>query len=75
MAKNTTDKTQQTAEQPVNEEQKEVVTPQILTAETREDIFQQVEELKATLPEGKTLTAGAVGKQEDGTFAIRIDII
>lgn len=70
MAKN------ETTQQPANEGQQAVETPQVLTAKTREDLFKQVEELKATLPEGKTLTAGAVSQnRDDGTFAIRIDII
>lgn len=49
---------------------------QVLTAKTREDLFKQVEELKANLAEGQTLTAGAVGQSNyDGTFSIQIDII
>ena len=49
---------------------------QVLTAKTRDDLFKQVEELKANLQEGQTLTAGAVGQsKDDGTFSIQIDII
>lgn len=68
MAKNET-------KQPANEGQTTVGASQVLTAGTREDLFEQVEELRASVPEGKTLTTGAVAKREDGTFAIQIDII
>lgn len=50
-------------------------TPQVLTAKTREELFSKVEELKATLQEGQTLTAGAVGQKDNGTFTIQVDII
>lgn len=51
-------------------------TPQVLTAKTREELFSKVEELKATLQEGQTLTAGAVAQsKDDGTLSIRVDII
>lgn len=68
-------KNNETTQQPANEGQQAVETPQVLTAKTREDLFKQVEELKATLPEGKTLTAGAVGRNDIGEYVIRIDII
>ena len=49
---------------------------QVLTAQTREDLFKQVEDIKANLVEGQTLTAGAVGQsKDDDTFSIQIDII
>lgn len=49
---------------------------QVLTAKTREDLFKQVEDIKANLAEDQTLTAGAVGQsKDDGTFSIQIDII
>lgn len=50
--------------------------PKTLTAKTREEIFQQVEELKASLPEGKTLIAGAIGRNDsDGTYIIQVELI
>jgi len=48
---------------------------QILTAPTREALFQKVEEQKATLGEGQTLIAGAAARTEDGTYTIQVDII
>lgn len=51
-------------------------TPTILTATTREELFQQVEQLKTTLQEGQTLTAGAVGRsRDDGQYTIQVNII
>lgn len=50
--------------------------PKTLTAKTREDLFQQVEQLKATLTEGQTLSCGAVGYDYDkALYTIQVDII
>lgn len=47
-----------------------------LTANTREALFAQVEQLKAGLEEGKTLTVGAVGKdRESDLLSIQVDIV
>lgn len=47
-----------------------------LTANTREDLFAQVEQLKAGLEEGKTLTVGAVGKdRESDLLSIQVDVV
>lgn len=59
----------------VIDDQNQLPKTQVLTAATREELFSKVEELKATLPEGQTLTAGAVGHKDDGTFTIQVDII
>lgn len=48
---------------------------QTLTAKTRENLFTKVEELKATLAEGQTLTAGAIGRNDQGLYVIQVDII
>lgn len=50
-------------------------THQIITAKTREEIFAKVEEVKASLTPGSAITAGTVGQQDDGLYAIRIDYI
>ena len=52
-----------------------VAGTQTLTAKTREDLFTKVEELKATLSEGQTLTAGAVGRNDQGLYVMQVDII
>lgn len=49
--------------------------PKTITDKTREDLFQQVEELKATITEGQTLIAGAVGRNDHGEYVIQVDII
>ena len=73
-------KTDAATEQP--NEQQQATAPaasasgtQVLTAKTREELFSKVEELKATLPEGQTLTAGAVGRNDQGLYTIQVDII
>lgn len=48
--------------------------PKILTAATREDLFEQVEKLKASAKD-VTLSAGAVARNEQGQYVIQIDII
>lgn len=48
---------------------------QTLTAKTREDLFTKVEELKATLQKGHTLTTGAVGRNDQCLYVIQVDII
>lgn len=63
------------AEQP-QEQQPAIKTPQTLTAPTRDELFAQVEALKASLPEGTRIATGAVGQSSDRrTFTIRVDII
>lgn len=50
--------------------------PKTLTAKTREDLFQQVEQLKATLTEGQTLSCGAVGYNYDkALYVIQVELI
>lgn len=46
--------------------------PKTLTAATREELFQQVNELKASIKDA-TLSTGAVGRNEDGLYMIQID--
>lgn len=47
-----------------------------LTANTREALFAQVEQLKVGLDEGKTLTVGAVGKdRESDLLSIQVDVV
>lgn len=48
--------------------------PKTLTAATREDLFEQVEALKASVKD-VTLSAGAVACNEQGQYIIQIDII
>lgn len=62
------------AEQP-QEQQPAIQTPQTLTAPTREELFVQVEALKASLPEGAKIATGAVGfNAERREYTIRVDI-
>lgn len=50
-------------------------TPVILTANTREELDQQFQELRAK-HDGHTLTAGAVARNsDDGTYILRVDIL
>lgn len=47
----------------------------VLTAKTRDDLFAQVETLKASA-KGAALATGAIGQnRESGDFSIRVDII
>lgn len=70
-----------TATEQTNEQQQSTATgnsvagTQTITAKTREDLFSKVEELKATLKEGQTLTAGAVGRNDQGLYVIQVNII
>lgn len=48
--------------------------PKTLTAATREDLFAEVEKLKASAKD-VTLSAGAVARNEQGQYVIQIDII
>lgn len=48
--------------------------PKTLTAKTREDLFAEVEKLKASAKD-VTLSAGAVARNEQGQYVIQIDII
>lgn len=53
----------------------EVTTPVILRANTREELDQQFQELRAK-HDGRTLTAGAVARsKDDGTYILRVDIL
>ena len=46
------------------------------TNPTLEALFAQVEQLKAGLDEGKTLTVGAVGKdRESDLLSIQVDVV
>lgn len=60
----------------VAEQQKDqkLNSPTILTGNTREEVAQKFEELKASAKDA-TLMAGAVGQKNDGTFELRIDIV
>lgn len=50
-------------------------SPVILRAQSREELDQQFQDLKAK-HEGHTLTAGAVARsKDDGTYILRVDII
>ena len=50
-------------------------SPVILRAQSREELDQQFQDLKAK-HEGNTLTAGAVAlSKDDGTYILRVDII
>lgn len=63
------------AEQP-QEQQPAIETPQALTAPTRDELFAQVDALKASLPEGTRIATGAAGfNAERREFTIRVDII
>lgn len=44
-----------------------------LTANSRDELFEKFNELKAS-SEGATLSTGCVGQKEDGTFALQVDI-
>lgn len=66
MSKSKTDKNQ--------EQQGSVSYPTTLTASTREDLFAQVKELKASAKDA-ALSAGAVARTEDGLYIIQIDIL
>ena len=62
------------AEQP-QEQQPAIETPQTLTAPTRDELFAQVESLKASLPEGSRIATGAVGfNAERREYSILVDI-
>lgn len=53
----------------------EVTPPVILRANSREELDQQFQDLKAK-HDGHTLTAGAVARNsDDGTYILRVDII
>jgi len=49
-------------------------TKQMLTANSREELAEAFEALKAQNPD-KTLMAGAVGQKDDGTFEIQVDFV
>lgn len=50
-------------------------SPVILRANSREELDQQFQDLKAKY-DGHTLTAGAVARNsDDGTYILRVDII
>ena len=50
-------------------------SPVILRANSREELDQQFQDLKAKY-DGHTLTAGAVARsKDDGTYILRVDII
>ena len=75
-------KTENTEEQNVQQEESvdTAATEQntggskILTAKTREDLFAQVESLKASNKDA-TVMAGAVGQTDEGDFLIQVTII
>ena len=61
-----------TAEQPATTQKRQV----ILTGNSREDIFTQFENLKASVPEGSSITAGAVGQSAIAQeFTLQVDIV
>ena len=63
------------AEQP-QEQQPAIQTPQTLNATTRDELFAQVEALKASLPEGARIATGAVGfNAERREYTIQVDIL
>lgn len=63
------------AEQP-QEQQPAIKTLQTLTAATRDELFAQVEALKASLPEGTRIATGAAGfNAERREYTIRVDIL
>ena len=45
----------------------------ILTAATRDELFKQFNDLKASQA-GATLSAGAVGRQDDGSFVLYVNV-
>ena len=50
-------------------------SPVILRAKSREELYQQFQQLKAK-NDGHTLTAGSVARNsDDGTYILRVDII
>ena len=64
------------AEQPQEQQQPAIETPQTLTAPTRDELFAQVDVLKASLPEGTRIATGAAGfNAERREYTIRVDII
>ena len=73
---------QQQAQQPAAEaatasgaSSSEVTTPVVLRANSREELDQQFQDMKAKY-DGHTLTAGAVARsKDDGTYILRVDII
>jgi len=65
----------QTQQETTQEEmQQPKTTTQMLTANSREELAEAFEALKAQNPD-KTLMAGAVGQKNDGTFELQVDII
>jgi UDP-N-acetylglucosamine 2-epimerase len=60
--------------QPKPEEAKLENGTVILTGATREEVADHFDELKASAQDAH-LMAGAVGRNSDGTFALRIDIV
>lgn len=63
------------AEQP-QEQQPAIETTKRITAPTRDELFAQVDALKASLPEGTRIATGAAGfNAERREFTIRVDII
>lgn len=64
------------AEQPQEQQQPAIQTPQTLTAPTSDELFAQVEALKASLPDGSRIATGAVGfNAERREYTIRVDIM
>jgi len=65
----------QTQQETTQEEmQQPKTTTQMLTANSREELAEAFEALKAQNPD-KTLMAGAVGQKDDGTFEIQVDFV
>ena len=70
------------AKEKVREQEQQAATgtaapesPVILRAQSREELDQQFQDLKAK-HDGHTLTAGAVARsKDDGTYILRVDII
>lgn len=63
------------AEQP-QEQQPAIETTKNIVAPTRDELFAQVDALKASLPEGTRIATGAVGfNAERREYTIRVDII
>jgi hypothetical protein len=63
------------AEQP-QEQQPAIETTKKIVAPTRDELFAQVDALKASLPEGARIATGAAGfNAERREYTIRVDII
>ena len=64
---------QTSAQEEVSQKPKKPVT-QMLVANSREEMADAFETLKAQNPD-KTLMAGAVGQKDDGTFELKVDFV